>query len=89
MIAADNIPSLQSIRSKPNYAHIGSLVFHRSLKLEYFECLHDDVELSTSNGGFRPFPWGYYTYGKPLFKDHRSAISAEKDGFQDKVYSKL
>ena len=75
----------------PNFTHIGSVVFQRSLKAEYFEWLNDDVESSASSGGlFRPFPWGCYTYGEPLFKNDRTAVSAVRNGFKDnKVYSRL
>jgi len=73
-----------------NSTHIGSVVFQTSLKAEYFEWLHDDVESSASNKGFRPFPWGCYTYGDPLFKDRRTAISVTKHGLEDnKVHARL
>ena len=82
-----NIAAVQFARSVLSFAHIGSVAFHKSLNAEYFECLPGDDESSASNGGFRPFPWGCYTYREPLFKSHYSTISAVP--VRDKVYSKL
>jgi len=91
MIRAENIPPLQAVRSMPGIMHIGSVAFQGCLKTEYFEWLNDDFESSASNEGFRPFPWGSYTYGQPLFMDRRTtAISTAKNSFKDnKVYPRL
>ena len=92
LVAVDNTASLQFSRAMnmPNFTHIGSVVFQRSLRQEFFEWLNDDVESSASNGEFRPFPWGCYTYGEPLFKDCRTVIPVAKGDFQvGKVFPKL
>ena len=85
MVAADNTPSLQSFRSMPDYAHIASLVFQRSHRVEFFECLHEDVESSTSNGEAMPIE----NLCSSL-EDHLTAISTIWNGFKDDwVYSRL